>query len=82
MFEHCRAVIGQMFVELDRATAARQHLGETVFAIDQFVIPKIVALQFDQVEGDQRPPEADAREGSGPEVFQCVISGHRVLTVQ
>src|SRR5258708_1941863 len=55
MFEHGRDVMGKMLVELDRGTAARQHLGETVFAIDQFVIPQIVALQFDQVnrnEGD------------------------------
>ncbi len=43
-----------MFIECDRGTAARQKLRETLLAIDQFVIPQIIALQFDQIKGDQR----------------------------
>jgi hypothetical protein len=51
--QHCRAIVSQMLIEPDRCTAARQHLGEAGFAVDQFLVPQIVTLPFDQVERDQ-----------------------------
>ncbi len=46
--------MGQMLIVCDRGIAAREHLGETLLAIDQFMIPQIVALQLDQIKRDQR----------------------------
>jgi len=48
-----RAIVRQMLVVRDRNTAARQHLGETGSAVDQFLIPQIVTLPFDQVESGE-----------------------------
>jgi len=71
MFEHGRAVMVDMSVELDRGTAAREHLGETLLAVDQFLIPQIVTLKLDQVERDQRDVmiAATAPQGVSRTVF-------------
>jgi len=68
VFEHGRAVMGQMLVELDCVPGASKHLGETLLAVDQFQIPQIVVLQFDQVERDQRDVMIAATAAGAPGV--------------
>ena len=54
MLENLGAIVRQMFIELDRGTAAREHLSEALLAIDQPLIPQIVTLHLDQIKSDQR----------------------------
>jgi hypothetical protein len=54
--EHRRAVILQMFNELDRAPllGPAEQLGKPPLALDQWQLAQVVALVLQQVEGVQR----------------------------
>ena len=70
-----------MFIELDRGTGPRQHLGETVFAVDHFVIPQIVAVQFDQVKRDQGDVIIVTTGAQGIEIGSAIIAANDDLAI-
>jgi hypothetical protein len=82
MLEHSRAIVRQTFVEPDCGTAARQHLGETLLAIDQFMIPQIVALHFNQVERDQGDVMITATAPQRVEIGDAVIAANNGLAIK